>query len=240
MHKLAVMVSLYNSGQWVESRLKNLLDTVPRDEIEIWCINSNSPDPRDHDIPYNLQPHVKYVRQPERTSVYESWNVVIQQSESRYLCNANSDDIVAPDCYQKLMSVLDKDKDIGFAYPSWYCTAKDNQQWPPIEVDPNGYPGNYMGDIERGGVGHFPLWRKSLHDKYGLFDNRFKALGDADFWARCYHKSKGKVRFFWLNEHLACYLWRDGSDGKERNLWHQMITADEWGLYHSNVQQYQT
>ena len=32
--------------------------------------------------------------------------------------------------------------------------------------------------------GHRPVWRKSFHDKYGLFDESFYSAGDAEMWLR--------------------------------------------------------
>lgn len=30
-----------------------------------------------------------------------------------------------------------------------------------------------------------PLWRKNLHDKFGIFDENYKTASDGDFWLRC-------------------------------------------------------
>ncbi len=233
--QLTVMVSIYESGDWIENRLDNLTKILNLSDTEIWCINANSPDSRDDIIPQKFP--VKYIKLPERIGVYAAWNHIIKESRGTYLTNANTDDIVAPNCYQSLISAIENTK-AGFAYPSWYTTAAPNLKWEeihshhPTKIDDGGRPGHYRGDLERGGVGHFPLWKRSLHDKLGLFDERFRALGDADWWARCFFKEQ--TGFVWVDAFLACYLWRSGE-----NLWHKSINNHEWSLYHSNVQQYQ-
>lgn len=232
MKKLTVLVSLYNSGQWIENRIENLLQSSIIDDMEIWCVNAHSPDDRDHDIPNKFPVH--YVRLPKRITVYETWNYIIENSNSTYLTNANTDDLVHPKCYEKLIGILDKESNYGFAYPSWYCTKIANQQWSSLNrVDPGGKPGNYAGNINIAGVGHFPLWRRSLHDQFGLFDTNFRVLADADWWARCYWI--GKVKFKWVNELLACYLWRKGE-----NLWHKEITTEEWKRFNAKVSKYKS
>lgn len=235
MAKLVAMVSIYNSGDWLENRIQNLLDSNLRD-MEIWCVNANSPDPRDHEIPQKYP--VKYVRLEERITVYETWNYIIQNSDSKYLVNANTDDIVSPDCYTILSKILDANRKVGFAYPSWYVTSVPSQSWNnKHSFSSDGKPGNYAGDVERAGVGHFPMWRRSLHDELqktpfgGYFDPQFKALGDADWWARCWWVAKTK--FFWVNQCLGMYLWRDGE-----NLWNKSITPQEWEVYHQRVREY--
>lgn len=239
MKKLVVMVSVYEAGDWLENRLDNLLHNVSRAETDIWVLNANSPDPRDDEIPRKFTgPGVHYCKLPDRVGVYAAWNWIINNSSSQYLTNANADDLVAPTCYQKLMAALDGEPGNGFAYPNWYVTDRPNLRWAEVtgrgglaEAGGGGKPGQYTGDLGASGVGHFPLWRRELHDRHGPFDERFRALGDAEWWARCFHL--GRVGFDWVPEYLACYLWRHG-----QNLWHRCINQDEWDLYHRQVEQY--
>ena len=231
MSSLAVLVSCYNSGDWLENRLKNLLASTVVDRMQIICVNANSPDQRDEDIPQKYP--VTYYRLAERVSVYEAWNYAIQKSDTTYVTNANTDDLVAPECYETLMSILDNGAD--FAYPSWYTTHIPNLVWGEHhgKVDDSGIPGQYCGNLDKSGVGHFPMWRRSLHDKLGYFKPEFNALGDAEFWARALHLAKAK--FAWHPEMLAIYLWRNGE-----NLWHRSINEREWDMYHESVNKYKS
>lgn len=237
MHKLTVMVSIYNSSAWLQNRIENLLDTTAykNNQMQIFLVNATSPDPLDHEIAsrYGGRHNCKYETIPW-CPVYQAWNYIIENSDSTYLANANTDDIVSPHCYERLMSILDS-RDAGYAYPSWYTTSTPNLQWANVPgsklVSSDGRPGHYNGNLEIGGIGHFPLYRRELHAKYGLYDEQFPALGDADFWARCYHV--GKTKFIWHDEPLGCYLWRSGE-----NLWHKQISTQEWNKYHHKVNQY--
>lgn len=231
----SAIVSVYNSSQWLENRLNNLLESDLGNDLQIICVNANSPDPKDHEILENYSKHerIKYIKLNERITVYAAWNLAIKESLSKYVTNANSDDIVAPNCYSKLVNALEScGKEYSFAYCSWYATDVPNQQWGnKHSIDPNN-PGYYAGKIENGTVGHFPLWRRCLHTKYGYFDESLKALGDAEWWARCFYI--GKQKFCWVSEYLGIYLWRHGE-----NLWNKEITAEEWGKYHGLIQAYQ-
>jgi len=230
MKKLTIMVSLYNSGEWIENRLNNLLESTMNEHSEIWCVNANSPDLRDEQIP--LKYPVKYHRLSERIGVYAAWNYIIKNSNSEYITNANSDDIVAPNCFERLMTVLDHAPEYDFAYPSWHSTSVANQKWASLkEMDSAGKPGTFCGNLDSAGVGHFPLWRRSVHDKIGHFDESFKAAGDADWWLRSHYIAKSK--FIWVNEFLGCYLYRHGA-----NLWHSEMTSEEWGKLHTKTAEY--
>lgn len=224
------MVSLYDSGEWIANRLDNLYKCDMLDDLDIWCVNANSPDARDHDIPQQYP--FRYVKLDERVTVYEAWNYIIENSNSEYITNANTDDIVAPNCYSRMLSTFGQHPNTGFVYCSWNSTSVANQQWDSLHsYDPMGHPGHYNGDIYAAGVGHFPIWKRELHDRLGLFDTQFKALADADWWARCYHV--GNTKFIWLRENLATYLWRNGE-----NLWNRSISPEEWECYHTKLKVY--
>ena len=57
--KITVMVSIYKSGDWLENRINNLLSSTMVDDIEICCVNANSPDKRDHKIPKKFGNKIK-------------------------------------------------------------------------------------------------------------------------------------------------------------------------------------
>lgn len=226
------MVSIYNSGEFIENRINNLLQSTGIDQ-EIWCVNANSPDERDDKIPRKfVRKSFKYVKLPQRISVYAAWNYIIKRSTGTYITNANCDDLVAPNCYERLSKCLDGARAYSFVYPSWYVTETPNQNWNHFKGKKHdGNPGLYRGDLNKGGVGHFPMWRRALHDKLGYFDESFQALADADWWARCHYV--GRAKFRWLQAPLAAYLWRNGE-----NLWSKAINEDEWRLYHQKVDRY--
>lgn len=230
MKKLVAMVSIYESGDWLENRLDNLKQSTLGKDLEIWCVNADSPDPRDDKIPKKF--NVKYVKLKKRNTVYEAWNYIIQNSNSQYITNANTDDLIAPGAYLKMITAIEKNREAGFAYCNWYVTAKANQKFSKaVSLDPSGRPGRYNGDLQRSGVGHFPLWKRSMHDKCGMFDTKFQALSDADWWARCYFV--GKAKFVWVDEFLAIYLWRNG-----QNLWQRKVNSEEWQRYHTKLAKY--
>lgn len=230
MKLVTAIISQYNSGDWIENRINNLLNSDINNDLEIICVNANSPDQRDEEIPRKMG--IKYIHLSYRASVYEAWNIALRASNAKYASNANSDDLIAPDYYSKLTQRLESDKNIGLAYCSWYVTDKPNQIWGKFDkISPDGDPGHYRGDLDKGIVGHFPLWRTSLHKKIGYFNEEYRALGDAEWWARIHYIAKSKLS--WVQERLACYLYRHGE-----NLWHKSINEDEWAKYHKTICEY--
>lgn len=231
MNKITIMVSIYNSGEWLENKLDNLSSIVNNNECEIYCVNANSPDPRDDEIPKKFK--CTYIKLNERLSLYDTWNYIINNSNSLYITNSNTDDLNSPDCFKKLSEALDSNPEYDVVYPSWHCTGIPNLKWSDNNYsaklwDNDGRPGHFAGDFNTAGVGHFPMWRRSLHDKIGLFNPKYTALADAMLWCRAYYL--GKSKFLWYNEYLGCYLWRNGE-----NLWNREISPDQWSMFHKEV-----
>jgi hypothetical protein len=72
----------------------------------------------------------------------------------------------------------------------------------------------------RGNLPHnHPMWRRTLHDKYGKFDESFKSAGDWEFWLRCC--VAGDSKFKKLNDVLGLYYFNPKgiSTNQENNSW---------------------
>lgn len=234
MKKIALLVSIYNSGEWIESRLKNLLEATSNIDAEIICMNADSPDPLDHMIPLayaSMNDKFHYIKLPTRIGIYEAWNEAIKISNSEYLANANTDDLSGPLLYKTLCDYMDTNKNCGVSYCSWWSIGAAPKDWNSGQGGEPVNPGQFAGNFDRAQIGHFPVWRKSLHDQVGFFDGSLTALGDADFWAKVYFKTK--YDFYWHRAPLASYRWRDG-----QNAWSRFISPEQWTIFHTNMARY--
>lgn len=232
MKKIALLVSIYDSGEWIESRLNNLLQMTQNIDAEIICINANSPDPLDHSVPMSMRSdRFGYIKCSERIGIYDAWNEAIKISDAQYLANANTDDISGPLLYKSLCDMLDSNNKYGVAYSSWYSIGSAPRTWTESARGEVVNPGQFAGNFDTGQIGHFPVWRKSLHDAIGYFDGSLTALGDADFWGRVYFKTN--YDFYWYRAPLAAYRWRDG-----QNAWSRFISPEQWAIFHGNMARY--
>lgn len=231
MKKISLLVSQYNSGEWIENRLRNITESTIYSDIEVICINANSPDPLDDETPKKFG--VKYIKCPTRIGIYEAWNLAIKESTAPYIANANTDDLISPHCYEILTNILDGNINVGVVYNSWYTIGSNIKNWCdiPASFAADGAPGLYNGNFDTGQVGHFPLWRRSLHDKIGMFTDKLPSLGDADFWARVYYKTN--YEFNWFRAPLGAYRWRNG-----QNAWSVYMTEDQWPLLNKLISEY--
>ena len=148
---------------------------------------------------------------------------------SDLLTNANTDDRLYPSALAKLAAALDVHKKYAVAYADV-----------DVVLELGGAPtGRY--EWAEGGIedllhgcflGPMPMWRKSLHTQYGLFDGDMHSAGDYEFWMRI---AKAGEKFWHVKEVCGAYLKRDDSAEhrfKLRSIWEQ---ARAKGRYREGV-----
>ena len=199
MSTVTAIVSAYYAEEYIEGRLLNLIEQEPRPEIVVVC-QANS-------VEYTTakQHPVSIITTPDIPTIYHAWNLGIEQAHGDYITNANSDDRLYPGALAELAKVLDKNEDVGISY-SWVDIVEtiggdpvSRFQWSEGGFDELMH-GCFMGP--------FPMWRKSLHDEYGLFDGTLKVAGDYEMWLRLL---KNGVQCSCINHSLGAYLSRPDS-----------------------------
>lgn len=233
---ITAMISVYKSSKWLEHRFINLFETTAYKEkrLIIHAVNADSPDPLDDEICREFaKTHPESVKYDkiDFCTVYAAWNYIIRKSKTKYVTNANSDDLIAPQAYDMMANACESGYEL--AYCGWHTISDSVLRWSEVTGPGNPAP-QYDPSRSLVSCGHFPLWNRELHDKVGLFDPKMRALGDADFWYRCY--KAGLAKFAAISEPIAAYRWRgEGSDG---NLWNRTpedVRADEWRVMASRT-----
>lgn len=225
VEKVSAIVSAYYAEPFLRGRLDNLLSQTLIPEIVAVCHEGS---PEQTILSEYTHPNVRQVLFPEDAripNVYEAWNAGIVAAQGEYLTSANSDDRHNEDALEKAVKVLDRNPKVDAVYFDLAAVK---------EVD--GLPFTFFtwgeGGIEQLLQGCFlgpmPVWRKSLHEKYGLFNPAFRIAGDYEFWLRIAYQ---KARFLHIPEVLGFYTDRkDSVEHREdvRALWE---TARARALY---------
>lgn len=196
--KVSIITSLYKSKEFIRSFMADIIKQTIFNQCELIIINANSPN-KDTEkqviAPYlKKYPNILYFELDEDPGIYAIWNLAIQLSQGEYITNANADDRLRHDCYQIYAQFLDTHPYIDLVYSNFYVsyrfletfaqaenlfyTQKETIEllkMPPFSLEhlkicclPNDHP----------------MWRKSMHEKYGFFDPTFKSAGDYEFWLR--------------------------------------------------------
>jgi glycosyltransferase involved in cell wall biosynthesis len=229
MPKVSAIVSAYYAEKYLEGRLDNLLAQTPQPEIVVVCQSGSI----EHEITLAFSRRhdaaITIVTTPDIPTVYAAWNLGIKAATGDYITNANSDDKLYPNALAKLAAVLDTNKKYAVVYSNIDIVEEIG--------------GAVTGRFEwaEGGIqelmagcflGPMPMWRKSLHDKYGYFDGDMHSAGDYEFWMRI---AKAGEKLFHLREVCGVYLKRPDSAEhrlKLRSTWEQ---ARARGRYREGV-----
>lgn len=224
--KVTAIISTYNSEKFIKGCLDDLLaQTLYRTgELEIVVIDSGSEEGEGAIVKEYQQtyPNIIYER-TEKETIFAAWNRGIILAKGKYLTNANTDDRHANDALHKMAILLDEQHDVSIVYadifktiiPNDSITSKNKKEvvkW--VDYDP---------DLILFGcfIGPQPMWRKSLHATYGLFDVSLEVVGDYEFWLRL----NRDVTFYHLNETLGLYYYSENSAEHRNNK--KTISEDE-------------
>ncbi|HHH42529.1 MAG TPA: glycosyltransferase, partial [Gammaproteobacteria bacterium] len=135
---------------------------------------------------------------------YAAWNRAIAEANGKYLTSANTDDRHVPTAYERMVSELEANPDVALVYADSAVTRVENAgiEAAPVEAYFRwpGFDPRHLFSVCY--IGPQPMWRRSVHDRYGLFDEEMTVAGDYDFWLRM----AGTEIFRHIPEVLGLYL----------------------------------
>lgn len=184
---VSAITSLYNGKKYLESCINDLLNQTlySKGLLEIIIVDSASTDnPEEIIIDYQKKyKNIHYIRTSERETLYKAWNRGILYSSGKYITNANVDDIHRSDALEIQYNFLENNPDIDLVYHNHYLSKIINK---PFEYHLNERKITYPEFDNRTIYLFYPfchqnMWRKSLHEKIGLFDETYSIAGDVDF-----------------------------------------------------------
>jgi hypothetical protein len=148
---------------------------------------------------------------------------MIENSDSKYITNANLDDRIFSKCIEKHVDFLEKNEDIDLAY--CYNVVVDQEGVTEDKLFGQQQiftTGEFsLENMLRANLPHnHPVWRRSLHDRFGMFSDEYASGSDWDFWLRC---AFGGSKMYLIKEPLGIYYrnpkgMSTNPDNMERNL----------------------
>lgn len=217
---LSAIVSTYASARFIRGCLQDLVEQTlfARGELEIVVIDSGSPE-GEREVVEEYQrrhPNIVYLR-TERETIYGAWNRGVKLARGKYLTSANVDDRHRPTGLERLVRALEEDPEAAVAYADVaVCETTHPDAGTPV------IRGFFCwADFDREllfracYLGPQPVWRRALHDRYGLFDAGYVSAGDYEFWLRI----AASETFVHVPEVLGLYWLSDQGVGhRDRDL----------------------
>lgn len=194
--RISIITSVWKGDLFIEGFMEDITKQTIFDLCELILINANSPGNEEEVILKYLSryPNIKYVKLNNDPGLYAVWNRAIKMASADIITNANIDDRSEHNSLESHLKVLDDNPDIDLAYAGYLVTYVPNETY-----EKNSY--RWATDVHEFSPasmgfclpGPRPVWRKSMHEKWGYFNEHLKSAGDWEMWLRAVaHGSKFK------------------------------------------------
>ncbi len=219
MTKVSTITPCYNMSKYMKGFLDNL-STQTHKDLEI-VLDHN--DPSDEEVKlveeYNEQyDNILHIKVEGVDPIGTSMNRCIEYATGDYLCIWNVDDLRTPDSIEVMAKALDENPDVDFVYGNYVIVPKFG-----------GTEGQYVDETGREDelttgmiLGPYFMFRKSILEKSGVFDEQLVQGADYDLALRLAFNGKGlhlPVNLgYYLNEGLGQSTKPDSKQPIERTV----------------------
>lgn len=194
-YRVTAIVSTYNSEAFIAECLTDLVNQSIAGQIEIIVIDAASPQNEGAVVAefQRSHPNIRYIRTPERIGVYAAWNMVARMARGQYLISCSTNDRLSRLACETMARTLDERPEYDIAYGNSYLTREPHQSMSDFVLS-----GAYIWPedaslaelLRQPNVGPHPMWRRTLHDEFGYFNEAYVAIADQDFWLRVARRRK--------------------------------------------------
>ena len=188
MTKVSTITPCYNMSKYMKGFLDNL-STQTHKDLEI-VLDHN--DPSDEEVKlveeYNEEyDNILHIKVEGVDPIGTSMNRCIEYATGDYLCIWNVDDLRTPDSIEVMAKALDENPDVDFVYGNYVIVPRFG-----------GTEGQYVDETGREDelttgmiLGPYFMFRKSILEKSGVFDEQLIQGADYDLALRLALNGKG-------------------------------------------------
>lgn len=197
---VSVIVSIYNAEDKIAKFIEGLRSLSPRTIVsaEFILVDSNSSDGTMREIvnqidknaaPPSAKMSILYVRTRHRETIQKAWNRGIGLARGKYLAFLGVDEMVRPDAFDVMSAYLDENPLVDWVQGTAIVTNVDARGAYVNDIMPytRTFTSHNVQLLDTCYIGYVgALYRKSIHDKAGFYDDSFRAAGDTEFKNRAW------------------------------------------------------
>jgi glycosyltransferase involved in cell wall biosynthesis len=191
-YKVTAIVSTYKSEAFMRGCLEDLVAQTIAENVEILVIDAASPE-GEGEIVREFQrkyDNIHYYRTRERIGIYEAWNIAVKLARGEFITPFSTNDSVGPRSYEIMANYLQSHADVDLVFGDSFLTRTPHRKFDSFltsnkisrAVLREEYSFEY--NLLYCTVGPHPMWRKSLHERVGYFDESYRRVADQEFFMR--------------------------------------------------------
>lgn len=226
--RISVITSLYKCNRYIDQYFKHVKKISNLKECEFIFIHNEPNYLETNKIKHHLSSitDLNYLYLPiKREGLYKSWNRGIYNAKGEYIAVWNVDDIRFPDSLFIQANALEDCTDAGLVYGNKLVSNSQDDNEPrlhkPLDISKN----KRLKPFKDGSL---IMWKRSVHDSVGYFDEQFVTAGDQEMWYRI----GKKYNIIKVNHILGNYLEHDDSLGhKKSGRGENIVIGLRYGFY---------
>jgi len=222
MPELTVSMPAYNSSKFIDEAIESVLRQEGVD-FELIVVDDGSEDNTVELVRSFKDPRIRLITNKKNMGIAYCHNVVIDESKSPFITHVDSDDLVLPGAFQKMMDMIKSSPNLGQVHCNYYVIDENGRRIKDSSRKPDM---DYKRELlVRGGVmNHLRTYRKELFDVAGKFDENLKYSIDTEMALRIIDKYDIKL----VTESLYCRRLHKGNASqslrfKELRFWFQRL-----------------
>ena len=220
--ELTVSMPAYNSENYIGDAIESVLrqDGV---DFELIVVDDGSEDDTAEVVRSFKDPRIRLISNEKNMGIACCHNLVIEQSDSPYIAHVDSDDIVLPGAFKKMVDTLKSSTTIGQVHCEYAVMDKDGE----IISESNRRPYiDYRREILiHGGVmNQLRTYKREIFNVVGKFNESLRYSEDCEMGLRIVDKYDIKL----VPEYLHCRRTHDSNTSqalyfKELRFWYQRL-----------------
>ena len=213
---LTVFCPLFKGDAFIEGYLEDMVGQTIFKEVSFYILDCNSPHNEFSVVERFLgYDNIHYKRLDKDPGLYEAWNICCKSASTELVGNWNVDDRKSPWSLEALRQPFTLDTSLDISYGASLVSNTPNENWNEIRgssVFPCNETNGWEDLIFNNNPHCMPIWKKSIHDRFGYFDTQYKTAADSDMWIRAV---KGGAKIKKINDIVGIYF--DNPSGRSTN-----------------------
>lgn len=209
LKEISIITTFKQDNGFLDGFLKNITEQTIFDKCELIIVDAASSGDEQQKIEKYQQKYdnIKYIRLEENKKPTPCINIAIKESSGKYLTFAFLDDRKSKTCLQELYEEIKNSNDVHLIYGKIALsnvaneTFNENSKDKFLESSIIEYsPENMVKCLP----GPMPMWKKSVHDECGFFDE--ENCNYADDWDMWLRMIKNGFKFKKIDSIVGIYL----------------------------------